>query len=355
MNIRKIIHVDMDAFYASIEQRDHPELKGKPIAVGGNAERGVIAAASYEARVFGIKSAMPSMIAVKKCPHLIFVKPNFEKYSFVSQQIRTIFLEYSDKVEPLSLDEAYIDVTHNKKGMLSASMIAKEIRSKIFEVTGLTASAGISINKFLAKVGSDLNKPNGQFLIPPSDALRFIEQLPVKKFPYVGAKTAQKMYKLGIYNGGDLKKLSEIQLNQQFGKQGTYYYQVVRCIQNSEVISSRLRKSLAVERTLMNNIVGVDLCLQELDYVLNELDRRLKKSKLSAKTITLKIKYHNFEIQSKSKSLIHYTNKITQIFEVIKVLLNAIDIAQKPIRLIGISLSNLNNKQEVYEQLTFNF
>lgn len=345
----------MDAFYASIEQRDHPELKGKPIAVGGNAERGVIAAASYEARVYGVKSAMPSIIAIKKCPQLIFVKPNFEKYTFVSKQIREIFLEYSDKVEPLSLDEAFIDVTHNKKGMLSASMIAKEIRSKIFDVTGLTASAGISINKFLAKVGSDMNKPNGQYLIPPNDALKFIENLPVKKFPYVGEKTAEKMYKLGIYKGGDLKKLSEIQLTQQFGKQGIYYYQVVRCTQNSEVIASRIRKSIAVERTLLNNIVGVDLCLQELDYVLNELNRRLKKSKLSAKTITLKIKYHNFEIQSKSKTLIHYTNKIPEIFEIIKTLLNAMDVAQKPIRLIGVSLSKLNNKQEEYKQLTFNF
>ena len=222
--IRKIIHVDMDAFYASVEQMDDPELRGKPIAVGGSAKRGVVAAASYEARRYGVKSAMPSVTAYRKCPSLIFVKPRFARYRELSQKIREIFYEYSDLVEPLSLDEAFIDVTENKKNLPSATLIAQEIRQRIFDEVGLRASAGISINKFTAKVASDINKPNGQKTIPPEEVLEFLEKLPIKKFFGVGKVTADKMNKLGIYNGANLKNHSQEYLVKRFGKSGTHFY-----------------------------------------------------------------------------------------------------------------------------------
>jgi len=223
---RKIIHVDMDAFYASVEQLDNPELRGKPVAVGGSSERGVVSAASYEARKFGVRSAMSSVIALKNCPELIFVSSNFKRYHEVSNQIRKIFFEFTDKVEPLSLDEAYLDVTHNKKGIPSATLIAEEIRKKIKEKTGLNASAGISINKFIAKIASDINKPNGQKTVPPSEVIDFLEQLDIKKFYGVGKVTLKKMYRLGIFTGKDLKQKTEEFLNTHFGKNGLFYYHV---------------------------------------------------------------------------------------------------------------------------------
>jgi DNA polymerase IV len=239
---RKIIHVDMDAFYASVEQLDNPELQGKPIAVGGSSQRGVVAAASYEARKFGVRSAMSSVMAKRNCPDLIFVKPRFERYREISNRIRNIFFEYTDLVEPLSLDEAYLDVTENKKGNPSASLVAREIREKIKERTGLNASAGISINKFIAKVASDINKPNGQKTVPPEEVESFLEQLEIRKFYGVGKVTADKMYRLGIFTGKDLKSKSLEFLNENFGKSGEFYYQVVRGIHNSEVKPSRIRK-----------------------------------------------------------------------------------------------------------------
>ncbi|MDF1550314.1 MAG: DNA polymerase IV, partial [Bacteroidales bacterium] len=229
---RKIIHIDMDAFFASVEQRDNPEYKGKPIAVGGTSARGVVAAASYEARKYGVYSAMPAKTAKKKCPFIIFVRPRFDVYKQVSNQIRQIFLEYTDLVEPLSLDEAYLDVTQHKKGKPSATLIAKEIKQRIFDETGLTASAGISINKFLAKIASDYRKPNGIFLIKPEDAEAFVEKLPIEKFFGIGKVAAEKMHNLGIYNGLDLKALSEIELIKKFGKQGSYFYHIARAIDN---------------------------------------------------------------------------------------------------------------------------
>ncbi len=246
--IRKIIHVDMDAFYASVEQMDDPELKGKPIAVGGSGKRGVISAASYEARKFGVKSAMAGNLAIKLCPELIFVRPHFERYAEISKKIRKIFHDYTDLVEPLSLDEAYLDVTHNKKGNPSASLIAKEIRERIFNEVGLTASAGISINKFVAKVASDFNKPNGQKTVNPEEVFEFLEALDIRKFYGVGKVTAEKMYQLGIFTGKDLKLKSIDYLDEHFGKSGRYYYYVVRGIHNSEVKPNRIRKSLAAER-----------------------------------------------------------------------------------------------------------
>ena len=249
---RKIIHVDMDAFYASVAQLDNPELQGKAIAVGGNEIRGVVSAASYEARKFGVKSAMSGFLAKKKCPHLIFVKTDFARYKEISLKIREIFYEYTDLVEPLSLDEAYLDVTENKKNNPSANDIAREIREKIYTETGLRASAGISINKFIAKVASDINKPNGQKTVHPEEVIQFLEELPVNKFYGVGKVTAAKMYNLGIFVGNDLKKKSLEELSLLFGKSGSHYYNIVRGIHNSEVKPNRIRKSIAAERTFFS-------------------------------------------------------------------------------------------------------
>ena len=251
--IRKIIHVDMDAFYASVEQMDNPKLKGLPLAVGGGKQRGVVSAASYEARKFGVRSAMSGALAARLCPELVFVSPRFDRYKEISSRIRKIFFEYSELVEPLSSDEAYIDVTENKKGIQSATLIAKEIREKIRKEVGLTASAGISINKFIAKVASDYNKPDGQKTVPPEEVIQFIEVLDIRKFYGIGKVTANKMYELGIFTGLDLKQKSESFLETHFGKSGAYYYNVVRGIHNSSVKPNRVRKSLAAERTFLNN------------------------------------------------------------------------------------------------------
>ncbi|MEO0902198.1 MAG: DNA polymerase IV, partial [Bacteroidota bacterium] len=278
--LRKIIHVDMDAFYASVEQHDNPELKGKPIAVGGGSKRGVVSAASYEARKFGVRSAMSGYIAKKNCPDLIFVRPRYERYKEISLQIRSIFFEYTDLVEPLSLDEAYLDVTQNKKGNPSATLIAKEIRAKILDKTGLTASAGISINKFIAKVASDINKPNGQKTINPEEVISFLEDLDIRKFYGVGKVTAEKMYKLGIFTGKDLKEKSLEYLDQSFGKSGRYYYHVVRGIHTSEVKPHRIPKSVGAERTFSENLSSEIFMLEKLENIATELERRIQKSKI---------------------------------------------------------------------------
>ena len=268
---RKIIHVDMDAFYASVEQLDNPELRGKAVAVGGGSERGVVSAASYEARKFGVRSAMAGGLARKLCPELIFVKTRFERYREISAQIREVFYEYTDLVEPLSLDEAYLDVTQNKKGNPSASLIAKEIRAKIKDKTGLNASAGISINKFIAKVASDINKPNGQKTIGPEEVIAFLEDLDIRKFYGVGKVTAEKMYQLGIFTGKDLKTKSIEFLNEKFGKSGAYYYHVVRGIHTSQVKPDRIRKSLGAERTFSENISSEIFMIERLENIAEEI------------------------------------------------------------------------------------
>ena len=339
---RKIIHVDMDAFYASVEQLDNPELRGKPIAVGGTSKRGVVSAASYEARKFGVRSAMSSVIAIQNCPDLIFVKSNFKRYHEVSDQIRKIFYEYTDKVEPLSLDEAYLDVTENKKGNPSASLIAKEIRKKIKEVTGLNASAGISTNKFIAKVASDINKPNGQKTVPPNEVTGFLEKLDIKKFFGVGKVTVQKMYRHGIFTGKDLKEKSKEYLDEHFGKSGRFYYQVVRGNHFSEVKPSRTRKSLAAERTFSENISSEIFMIKKLEDIAKEVEKRLKKSKVAGKTVTLKIKYSDFTLQTRSKTLPYYISDKNVIVETVKELLYQ-STMKNSVRLLGISLSNLNN------------
>ena len=358
---RKIIHVDMDAFYASVEQLDNPELRGKPIAVGGTSKRGVVSAASYEARKFGVRSAMSSVIAIQNCPDLIFVKSNFKRYHEVSNQIRKIFYEYTDKVEPLSLDEAYLDVTENKKGNPSASLIAKEIRKKIKEVTGLNASAGISINKFIAKVASDINKPNGQKTVPPNEVIDFLEKLDIKKFFGVGKVTVQKMYRHGIFTGKDLKEKSKEYLDEHFGKSGRFYYQVVRGNHFSEVKISRTRKSLAAERTFSKNISSEIFMIKKLEDIAKEVEKRLKKSKVAGKTVTLKIKYSDFTLQTRSKTLPYYISDKNVMVETVKELLYQ-STMKNSVRLLGISLSNLNNdkgkpakEKVVAVQLKFDF
>lgn len=343
--IRKIIHVDMDAFYASVEQMDQPELKGKPIAVGGSSKRGVVSAASYEARKFGVRSAMSGIQAKRLCPELIFVKPRFERYHEISKQIRKIFLDYTDKVEPLSLDEAYLDVTENKKGHPSATMVAKEIRDRILEEVGLTASAGISINKFIAKVASDFNKPNGQKTVNPEEVLDFLEALDIKKFYGVGKVTAEKMYQLGIFTGKDLKNKSLEYLEEHFGKSGKYYFYVVRGIHTSEVKPNRIRKSLAAERTFSENLSSEVFMLKKLDHIADEVSRRLQKSNVSGKTITLKIKYSDFSLQTRSKTLPYFVQDKSLILETAKELLYQ-DRLQNSVRLLGISLSNLNTEKQ---------
>jgi len=340
---RKIIHVDMDAFYASVEQMDYPELRGKPLAVGGGGTRGVVSAASYEARKFGVKSAMSGAQARRNCPELIFVKPRFERYSEISKQIRKIFFEYSDKVEPLSLDEAYIDVTENKKGNPSASLIAEEIRERILNEVGITASAGISINKFIAKVASDYNKPNGQKTVNPEDVLTFLEALDIRKFYGVGKVTAEKMYQKGIFTGKDLKAKSKTYLEDNFGKSGRSYYYIVRGIHTSEVKPNRTRKSLAAERTFNENLSSEIFMLEKLDHIAEEVSKRLNKNQVAGKTITLKIKYSDFTLQTRSKTLPYYINDKSIILETTKDLLYQ-DTLNNSVRLLGISLSNLNTE-----------
>lgn len=361
--LRKIIHVDMDAFFASVEQKDNPELLGKAIAVGGSSERGVVAAASYEARKFGVRSAMSSILALRQCPHLIFVKPRFDRYKEISEKIREIFHEYTDLVEPLSLDEAYLDVTENKKGNPSASLIAKEIRQKIFEETGLTASAGISVNKFIAKIASDHNKPNGQKTVNPEEVEAFVEELDIRKFFGVGKVTAEKMYQLGIFTGKDLKTKSVDYLNEHFGKSGLYYYGVVRGIHNGEVRPHRIRKSLGAEHTFEENISSEIFMLEKLKRIVLELERRLSKNKVAGKTITLKIKYSDFSLQTRSKTLPFFVSDKDMILEISKELLYQ-EKMKNSVRLLGISLSNLNTKhnepkdtakEEIAIQLKFDF
>ena len=359
--VRKIIHVDMDAFYASVEQLDNPELKGKAIAVGGSGKRGVISAASYEARKFGVKSAMAGNLAIKLCPELIFVQPHFERYNEISKKIRMIFYDYTDLVEPLSLDEAYLDVTNNKKGNPSASLLAKEIRERIFNEVGLTASAGISINKFVAKVASDYNKPNGQKTVNPEEVIEFLEQLDIRKFYGVGKVTAEKMYQLGIFTGKDLKLKSIEYLDEHFGKSGKYYYLVVRGIHNSDVKPNRIRKSLAAERTFSENLSSEVFMLEKLEHIAAEVSRRLTKSKVAGKTVTLKIKYSDFTLHTRSKTLHYFISDKALILETAKDLLYQEKLSNS-VRLLGISMSNLNtetkNKPEqksVSVQLKFAF
>lgn len=343
---RKIIHIDMDAFYASIEQRDHPEYRGKPVAVGYGEKRGVVAAASYEARKYGVHSAMPSVTALRKCPHIIFATPRFDVYRSVSNQVMQVFHEYTRLVEPLSLDEAFLDVTENYPGNPSATLIAKEIKQKIFNRTRLTASAGVSYNKFLAKIASDMRKPNGLFVIEPEKADAFIEKLPVTKFFGVGKVTAARMEKLGIQTGKDLKQWSKIDLVDEFGKAGMAYYNYVRGIDDRVVESERVRKSLGAEETFLDDLDKMVDILGALDQIAREVQRRATKREFLAKTVTLKIKYADFTLITRSKTVEYFVNTYEKLFELGKeLLLQVDDLQDKKVRLLGLTLKKPDNEQ----------
>lgn len=352
--LRKIIHVDMDAFYASVEQRDNPELRGKPLAVGGSAARGVVAAASYEARRFGVHSAMPSVTAARKCPELIFVPPRFDVYKAVSQQIREIFAEYTALIEPLSLDEAYLDVTENHKGMEIATEIALEIRAKIKVVTGLNASAGISYNKFLAKMASDLNKPNGQAVITPKNGPAFVEALPVKKFHGVGPATAERMKRHGIETGADLKAKSLQFLTEHFGKSGPYFYGIARGIDHRQVRPDRIRKSVGAEDTFAVDIDSLDLGRRELKPLSEKVWRYCEAHGIRGKTVTIKVKYSDFTQATRSRTGTQPFSSLAEIVETAEELLGSVYPFKRPVRLLGVTLSSLTSEgAEIQPQLGF--
>jgi len=340
---RKIIHVDMDAFYASVEQRDHPEYRGKPVVVGGSPQgRGVVAAASYESRKYGIHSAMPAVQAVKRCPHAIFVKPRFDVYKEVSHQIREIFFEFTDLVEPLSLDEAYLDVTENFKDNPSATLIAKEIKQQILDKTKLVASAGVSFNKFLAKIASDLDKPDGLSVIHPKKAELFIEQLPIGKFYGVGKATLRKMESLGIRTGADLKQWEEVDLVKKFGKSGHHYYRIARAIDNRAVKSHRTRKSIGKERTFSEDVSDLEWITQFLKDLSEKISSSMNKLEAAGKTVTLKVRYKNFDTVTRSYSHPQFINKAEDISDTAIRLLDETDAGVREVRLLGISISSLN-------------
>ncbi|AYG70242.1 DNA polymerase IV (plasmid) [Rhizobium sp. CCGE531] len=343
--VRKIIHVDMDAFYASVEQRDNPELRGKPLAVGGSAARGVVAAASYEARAFGVRSAMPSVTAKRKCPDLIFVPPRFDVYKAVSRQIREVFAEYTPLIEPLSLDEAYLDVTENLKGMEIATEIALEIRARIKQITGLNASAGISYNKFLAKMASDLNKPNGQAVITPKNGPAFVEALPVSKFHGVGPATAERMRKYGIETGLDLRSKSLAFLQEHFGKSGPYFYGIARGIDERQVRPDRIRKSVGAEDTFPEDIDDLDLATAELQPLAEKVWRYCEASGISGKTVTVKIKYSDFTQATRSRTVPFPVADMGEILEAASALLATVHPFRRPVRLLGVTLSSLTNER----------
>lgn len=346
----------MDAFYASVEQLDRPELKGKPIAVGGSRERGVVAAASYEARAFGVHSALASSIAARRCPDLIFVKPRFERYREVSEKIMQIFKRYTDLVEPLSLDEAYLDVTFNKKGLKSAIKIAMLIRHAIKDEIGLTASAGISFNKFLAKTASDLNKPDGLAVILPEEAISFMKQLKIEKFHGIGKKTAEKMKAEGIFTGADLMQLDRSELIRRYGKAGKHYHNIITANDLREVKPNRIRKSIGAESTFSEDLTEEHQWQERLDMILQKVVSRLKDKGRKGKTITLKIKYQDFEIRTRSKTLDHFTDEVPQIWEVVKELLHQPELPNRGVRLLGITVSQLDIREvEAGGQLTLQF
>lgn len=343
---RKIIHIDMDAFYASVEQRDQPELKGKPVAVGGSSLRGVVASASYEARKYGVRSAMPSVTAKRLCPDLFFVKSRFDVYRAVSQQIRAIFEDYTELVEPLSLDEAYLDVTEPLRGPKSATLIAGEIRKRIEAETGLTASAGISFNKFLAKVASDINKPNGMKVIPPEEALAFLEELDIEAFHGIGKVTATKMRRMGIFKGRDLKALSEIEMVQRFGKAGRHYYRIVRAEDHRPVNPNRIRKSIGAERTFKENLTKVGEMEEKLAYLCQVVHQYMEKSDNFGRTVTLKAKTPDFKILTRSRTFNREVRKEATLLRTVRELLleHLEEIGQ--VRLLGVAVSNLSKEQE---------
>jgi DNA polymerase-4 len=341
----------MDAFFASVEQLDNPDLRGKPVAVGGSGERSVVAAASYEARKFGVRSAMPSVIAKRLCPDLIFVKHNFERYKEVSSSVFEIFKEYTDIIEPLSIDEAFLDVSDDKKKIGSATLIAKKIRSEIKRKTGLTASAGISVNKFLAKIASDINKPDGLFLIRPEEAVKFIEELPVEKFYGIGKVTSEKMHKLGIHKGYDLKQWDMVALVRNFGKAGVFFYDIARGNDDRPVEPDQERKSFGTELTYDKDLTTRFEIVAELYKLEKELMERLEHSETSGRTITLKVKFSDFRQLTRSKTLQHYIRDFETLHREVSSIRKSLKLESVRIRLLGLTISNLETDDCADRQL----
>ena len=354
-NVRKIIHIDMDAFYASVEQRDNPDLRGKPVAVGGSRERGVVAAASYEARKFGVRSAMPSITAQRQCPDLIFVKPRFDVYKAISQQIRAIFAEHTPIIEPLSLDEAYLDVTENLQSIPLARDIALAIRTKIKAETGLNASAGISYNKFLAKLASDHRKPNGQFTITPEMGPSFVETLPVGKFHGIGPATNAKMNSIGMFTGLDLRKQDLAFLEANFGKAGAYYYSISRGIDERPVRANRIRKSVGAENTFATDLTEFGPMAAELPPLIDKVWRHCESTGNRGRTVTLKIKFADFEIISRSQSFPEAISDRAELARASVSLLEKSMPLPKAVRLLGVSLSALQTDNVESQQIRLSF
>ncbi len=350
---RKIIHIDMDAFDASVEQRDNPDLRGKPVAVGGSAERGVVAAASYEARNFGVRSAMPSITAKRQCPNLIFVKPRFEVYKTISRQIREIFAEHTPIIEPLSLDEAYLDVTENLQGIPLARDIASRIRETIKAETGLKASAGISYNKFLAKLASDHRKPNGQFVISPEMGPVFVERLPVGKFHGIGPATSAKMNALGIFTGLDMRNQTLEFMNANFGKSGAYYYWISRGVDERPVRANRIRKSVGAENTFSADLIEFDTMAAEFEPLIDKVWRHCESTGTRARTVTLKVKFADFEIITRSRSVSSAVANRNDLAQLATSLLKDNMPLPKAVRLLGVSLSSLQGGDNAKPQLDF--
>ena len=353
--IRKIIHIDMDAFFASVEQRDNPQYRGKPIAVGHSGTRGVVMTASYEARKFGVRSAMSSKYALKLCPNLIFVASHFDVYKTASKKMKEIFLRYTDLIEPISIDEAFLDVTENKLNISSATIIAKKIKQNIKDELNLTATAGVSINKFLAKVASGLNKPDGLNVIKPGETEKFIDQLPIKKIPGIGKVTGEKFENLGVKLGKDLKKLELQFLLNKFGKQGKYFYNVVRCVDNNPIKTNRIRKSIGAELTFSEDIDDIGAMLLKLEKIAVIVENRMNKISTYGKTLTLKVKYFDFKQITRSKTLKEEVKTKDELFEISKKLFFSHDVEKRPIRLLGIYLSNLTGKKEKPKILQMDF
>ncbi|WP_312783223.1 DNA polymerase IV [Brevundimonas sp.] len=339
--VRKIIHVDMDAFFASVEQRDDPALRGRPVAVGHAASRGVVAAASYEARRFGVRSAMPSSTALRKCPELIFAPPRFEVYRAVSAQIHAVFADYTDLIEPLSLDEAYLDVTANLRGLPTATATADEIRARILEETGLTASAGISYNKFLAKLASDQRKPNGQFVVPPGRGEAFVQDLPVKRFHGVGPVTAEKMTRLGIETGADLRRQSLAFLQHHFGKSGPWYYAIARGEDHRPVNPDRERKSSGSETTFAKDLVEPEAIEAGVEEMADEVWAWCEKAGTLGRTVTVKVKWADFQQSTRSRSFAEPVASKARLREISRLLVRSLYPPAKGIRLVGVAISNL--------------
>ena len=340
--VRKVIHIDMDAFFASVEQRDHPELRGKPVAVGGSERRGVVAAASYEARRFGVRSAMPSVTAARRCPSLVFVPARFDVYREVSQQIRAVFDEYSDLVEPLSLDEAYLDVTDDKRGVGSAMHTARDIRAEIKRRTGLTASAGISYNKFLAKIASDQNKPDGMCVIRPNEGAAFVATLPVARFYGVGPKTAQRMARLGIETGADLRDRDRDFLREHFGKYADYLYDAARGIDERPVRPNRVRKSVGRERTYRDDMVAEPDLRAALADIVDSVWLRIEDNEVRGRTVTLKVKYADFRQITRSLTATDVVPDKAAFAGIADELLTQVLPVSQGVRLLGLSLSSLS-------------